>query len=104
MKTGSMFTPSRRRSCHRQWSEEWGHSTREQLQAFETVDCSRAKAAGLTYRPLEETLLATIEWARSLPAERPPMGVGKIAMPPALARKREAELLADWRARAAPAS
>lgn len=71
----------------------------EQFHAFESVDCSRAKAAGLTYRPLEETLRATIEWARSLPAERPAMRVGKIAMPPTLTRAREAELLGEWQAR-----
>ena len=76
----------------------------EQFHAFETVDCSRAQAAGLTYRPLEETLRATLEWARGLPADRAAMRVGKITMPPALTRERETELLADWRARAATAS
>jgi 2'-hydroxyisoflavone reductase len=69
----------------------------ERAQEFETVDCSRAQAAGLTYRPLEETLRATLEWARSLPADRPAMRWGKITMTPALTRAREAELLAEWR-------
>jgi len=69
----------------------------ERMHAFETVDCSRAKAAGLTYRPLEETVRATLDWARSLPADRPPIRWGKITMTPALSRGREAELLGEWR-------
>jgi 2'-hydroxyisoflavone reductase len=68
----------------------------EQFQAFESVDCSKARGAGLKYRPLEETLAATIDWARSLPADRPPLRLGRVAMPPALSRDREAELLAAW--------
>ena len=73
----------------------------EQFQAFETVDCRRAIAAGLTYRPLAETLRATLEWARLLPRERPGLKLGGASIPPALSRSREAELLAAWRARAA---
>ena len=71
----------------------------ERFQAFGTVDCSRARAAGLTDRPLEETLRATIEWARSLPPDRPPIRWGKIEMTPPLSRQRESELLAEWRTR-----
>lgn len=69
----------------------------ERMHAFETVDCTRAKAAGLTYRPLEETVRATLEWARALPANRPAMRWGKITMTPALSRERESELLAEWK-------
>jgi len=62
------------------------------------VDCRRAIAAGLTYRPLAETLQATLEWARLLPRERPGLKLGGASIPPALSRSREAELLAAWRA------
>lgn len=50
------------------------------------VSIQKALHAGLTFRPLEETLRATIEWAKSRPADH--------AWRAGLAREREAELLA----------
>ena len=35
------------------------------------VDVSKAIAAGLTFRPLEETVRDTLEWARTRPADHP---------------------------------
>ncbi|HEY3543502.1 MAG TPA: NAD-dependent epimerase/dehydratase family protein [Gaiellaceae bacterium] len=46
-------------------------------------DASEAIAAGLTYRPLEETWRDTFEWDRATPGERP-----------TLTREKEAEILA----------
>lgn len=61
--------------------------------AFMDVDVSRAVAAGLTFRPLAETVRATLEWART--DEQ-----GGLRDDAGLAPEREAELLAAWRARA----
>lgn len=52
------------------------------------ADASRALAAGLSPRPLAESIRDTLEWART----SPPDGTG-------LSPEREAELLAAWRAR-----
>jgi 2'-hydroxyisoflavone reductase len=59
------------------------------------ADVSRAVAAGLTFRPLEDTVRATLEWARSdsLRPEKPGVQVPQAGMEP----EREAELLAAWR-------
>ena len=56
-------------------NEEWRH--------FLEVDTSRAVAAGMTFRPLDETVAATLEHAELVD------GVG-------LTPEREAELLAAW--------
>jgi 2'-hydroxyisoflavone reductase len=59
------------------------------------VSVERAIAAGLTFRPLEATILDTLAWSRSAPAaETSRPGVG-------LSREKEQELLAAWRERAA---
>jgi 2'-hydroxyisoflavone reductase len=47
------------------------------------ADISRALAAGLTFRPLEETIVDTLAWDRSVPGDRP-----------TLAHDREQEILA----------
>lgn len=54
------------------------------------VDISKALAAGLTFRPLEDTARDTYEWVRSLGA--PPGDAG-------LDRAKEEELLKEWAAR-----
>lgn len=53
------------------------------------VDCSKARAAGLSFRPLGETAAGTLDWALS----RPPDTVWQAG----ISREREAELLASWR-------
>ncbi|MBI3959587.1 MAG: NAD-dependent epimerase/dehydratase family protein [Chloroflexi bacterium] len=55
---------------------------------FSRYDCSRAIAAGLTFRPVEETVAATLEWAQSRPAG--------YAWRAGLTPERETELLAKW--------
>ena len=67
---------------------------REGTEGFSRVDCSKAIAAGLTFRPLAETASDTITWFKTLPAERQSeMGAG-------LSAEREVEVLAAWQARA----
>lgn len=55
--------------------------------AWFMVDCSRAVAAGLTYRPLADTIRGTLEWVRS---------TGR-RLEAGLSRQREVELLEAWR-------
>ena len=55
------------------------------------MDVSRALAAGLTFRPIRETVRGTLDWWRNVPQERKdgPMRSGITA-------EKEAELLAKW--------
>jgi 2'-hydroxyisoflavone reductase len=63
---------------------------------FEQAGVSRAVAAGLRFRPLEETVRDTLAWARRNGASLVTTGhTGTAGMRP----EREAELLAAWRAR-----
>jgi len=58
-----------------------------------SVSCARGFAAGLRFRPVAETVAATIEYERSRePRERPPRF--------GWTREREAEVLSAWHARA----
>jgi len=65
----------------------WVDTRNEDRRRFLEVDTSRATAAGLTFRPLDDTVAATLEHAALVD------GVG-------LAPERERELLAAWWARA----
>ena len=47
------------------------------------ADISRALAAGLAFRPVEETIVDTLAWDRSVPGDRP-----------TLTHEREQEILA----------
>lgn len=85
----------------------WGHipawipPTTEGYEGFGQMSVERSVADGLTFRPLEETVRATLEWIDTLNAEQ----VAAIAgghvngrnggVPPAM----EAEILAAWKAR-----
>jgi 2'-hydroxyisoflavone reductase len=86
--------------------EPWGHlplwlaSSDERFRFFLEVEAGRARAAGLTFRPLAETVRDTLAWQR---------GQGEIAAAPkagvpvpdqTLTPERERELLRLWRARA----
>ena len=68
------------------------------------TDVSRAIAAGLTFRRLEDTIHATLEWARERADERLPKKFGAQMPPAGLDPDREAELLREFRAPAAPPS
>ena len=56
------------------------------------VNCGRALAAGLTFRPLEDTVRDTLTWRKTLPADA--------EWPAGLKPKREKELLALWHSEA----
>ena len=66
---------------------------RQGMEGFSRVDCSRAIDRGLTFRPLAVTARDTIDWFKTLPAERQERM--RAGLPP----KREAEVLAAWRER-----
>ncbi|HEV3140798.1 MAG TPA: NAD-dependent epimerase/dehydratase family protein [Vicinamibacterales bacterium] len=53
---------------------------------------ARAVAAGLSFRPLAETVRATLDWTKRLGLER--------ALRAGLSRERESELLAQWKSAA----
>jgi len=55
---------------------------------FAKVDCSKAIAGGLTFRPLENTVSATLQWN----ASRPEGFTGRAG----ISREREAALLEEW--------
>lgn len=54
------------------------------------VDASKAKAAGLVTRPIEETVADTLAWYRTLPADRSPRA--------GLAAEKEQKILEEWHA------
>ena len=57
------------------------------------ADIGRALAAGLSFRPLEDTVRDTLDWFDALPAAR------RETLQAGLAREREREVLAAWRGR-----
>ena len=59
------------------------------------VDNARAIAAGLQFRPLQETVVDLLAWFRNLPPER------QAKLRAGISREREAEALAAWHAQAA---
>jgi 2'-hydroxyisoflavone reductase len=69
----------------------WVPDTEENA-GFSTVDCSKAFAAGLTFRPPAETVRDTLAWDATRPADEE----RRNGLPP----ERETELLQGWRARA----
>jgi 2'-hydroxyisoflavone reductase len=71
----------------------------EENHAFESVNVTRAIAAGLTFRPLAETLRDTLAWARTLPPGPRERRVQGVSIPAAMTAEREAELLSAWRGR-----
>jgi 2'-hydroxyisoflavone reductase len=67
------------------------------FRGFLAVDIGRALAAGLSFRPLEDTVLDTLAWARESSGP-PARSEGAMLSPPAgLSPEREAELLARLR-------
>lgn len=72
---------------------------------FQSVGIAKALAAGLTFRPLAETIRDTLEWDASQGGARAAEGKGGVAMPDkTLAAERERALLAAWRDGDAPAA
>jgi len=64
------------------------HETR----GFMDWDCSKAIAAGLTFRPLADTARDTLTWWKERGDDAPPLRTG-------LAPEKEAAILAAWKAR-----
>ena len=62
------------------------------MAGFSQVDCGRAIADGLTFRPLAETVRAVLDWSATLPVDRQPRA--------GISAEREAELLKKWHAEA----
>jgi len=69
----------------------WIPETNAEMAGFLRVSSDKAIAAGLTFRPLADTVQDTLDWDRSRPADTE----YRAGMKP----EREAELLAAWRAR-----
>jgi 2'-hydroxyisoflavone reductase len=64
---------------------------------FARIDCSRARAVGLRFRPLADTVRDTLDWELAHPLEaRPPRPA--LGGPGPLEASREAELLGEWAA------
>ncbi|MGV3708069.1 MAG: NAD-dependent epimerase/dehydratase family protein [Gemmatimonas sp.] len=70
----------------------WGMAQGDELGQM-AINNSRAVAAGLTFRPIQETVKDTLTWWNSLPADRREKNRF------VLKAEREAEILAAWRAR-----
>jgi 2'-hydroxyisoflavone reductase len=82
-----------------QWQELPLWIASPELRGVVAADVSRAVAAGLAFRPLEETVRATLAWATSADAGEPSRKQG-VQLPEAgLRREREAELIRAWRKR-----
>jgi 2'-hydroxyisoflavone reductase len=60
-------------------------------EGFASVNCGKAIAAGLTFRPLAQTIRDTLAWDAARPHDDPPRA--------GISREREAELLRGWHAR-----
>ncbi|MGO4262566.1 NAD-dependent epimerase/dehydratase family protein [Lysobacter sp. TAB13] len=67
---------------------------RGEYAGFGRTSVSKAKAAGLSYRPLRETARDTLAWWRTLPEER------RAKLKAGLKPEREAEVLKAWHAKA----
>ena len=65
----------------------------DEMKGFSRFDCSRAIAAGLRFRPLAETARDTLDWFKTLPAER------QSELKAGLSPEREREVLEAWRNR-----
>lgn len=65
----------------------WIPESSTEMAGFMRTDCAKAIAAGLTFRPLEETIAATLDWDATRPANVPRAA--------GISAEREAELLAS---------
>jgi 2'-hydroxyisoflavone reductase len=62
------------------------------------IDCGKALTAGLTFRPLADTIRDTLEWDRTRVEPPAPYKLFGIELPPAgLSHERERALLQAWR-------
>jgi 2'-hydroxyisoflavone reductase len=63
-----------------------------EMRGFSSYDCSKAIAAGLSFRPLADTARATLDWWKSLPEDQQAMRTG-------IDPEKEARILREWHAR-----
>ncbi len=77
------------------WSEMpvW-QPARGRTAGFMSIDCSKAYAAGLTFRPLAVTVKDTLDWYHTRPAEQ------QERLRAGIAPEKEAQVLSAWHARA----
>jgi 2'-hydroxyisoflavone reductase len=68
---------------------------------FQEVDVSRAVGEGLRFRPLADTVRDTLEWALRTGAQGAALASGLQLGEAGMKAEREAELLAEWHAKAA---
>lgn len=84
------------------WSELplWLPAGDEKFRHFMSVNCDRAISAGLTFRPLAETIRDTFEWDEAREDKSPPADKGGVPTPDKTPRpERERELLEEWHGR-----
>ncbi|HZL99372.1 MAG TPA: epimerase, partial [Planctomycetota bacterium] len=76
------------------WSDlpVWVPATGDEV-GFSSIDCRKAIAAGLAFRPAVDTARDTLAWWQTLPEER------RAKLRAGLSPEREAEVLAKWKAR-----
>jgi 2'-hydroxyisoflavone reductase len=82
------------------WQEVplWLPAENVAMSGLMSVDCGRALAAGLTFRPLAESIRDTLDWDRTRSGPVEPYRLFGIELPPAgLSENRESELLQAWR-------
>lgn len=70
----------------------WIPESDDTMNAMNRVNCSKAIADGLTYRPLEDTVRDLLAWAATRPSD--------YQMRAGLSPEKEAEVLEKWRTRA----
>lgn len=80
----------------REWSELPLWIADPAYAGMHRAEVSAALAAGLAFRPLEETVRDTLAWATDPGAEEPSRKQGAELPPAGLAPEREAELLEAW--------
>jgi 2'-hydroxyisoflavone reductase len=85
----------------------WSHmpvwvAARPGNDGWSRVSIKRAVEKGLTFRPLAETVQATLEWHKTRPAEQQaiPRGPRAAQSGPGILPERETALLTAWKAKA----
>ena len=84
------------------WQEVplWLPETEPRFAGLMKADCGKAIAAGLSFRPLAETIFDTLDWDRSRVEPPAPYKLFGIELAPAgLSHERELALLQAWKAR-----
>jgi 2'-hydroxyisoflavone reductase len=69
----------------------WLNEDNQELRYFLSVSNEKAVEAGLTFRPLGETIRDTLDWDATRPAD--------LERAAGLTRQRELQLLQDWKAK-----